>query len=102
MSYGFVNDNIINGAYARRHSPKQLCLYFSKNLDTEKKLRKKFDRIDSRFFMNINSNEMIVISIENESNQESIVFNFKKITINRKTFYICTDEKIKEYYSKIF
>lgn len=24
-------------------------------------------------------------------------FDFKKITINRKAFYICTDEKIKEF-----
>ena len=24
-------------------------------------------------------------------------FNFKKVTINRKAFYICTDEKIREF-----
>ena len=76
LSYGIVNENRIVGV---RSGPNQSCIYFGKDNYTERFLRRKFDRLDGKFFKYHKKYKMIVIGVENHVMQESIILNIKRV-----------------------
>lgn len=82
-SWGFIDNNVISGIRKTKHSPKQICLYFSKNVKDEQFLRKKFDNMGNKSSENSNSNDIIALGFK-ENEMDKSIFDFITAFVNKK------------------
>jgi hypothetical protein len=94
-SFGIVNNNVICGTKDYSNVPRQTCLYFSKQVLSEKKLRRKFWRIENQMYKHVSNNEMIVLGL-----REDNIEDFIKSKIYPYISMYCDMEKEHSYISQ--